>query len=35
MPFVALDYGLSAIVFLLIGITSNAQIANFVTSISG
>jgi hypothetical protein len=33
MPFVALDYVLCAIVFLLIGIASNAQIANFITSI--
>jgi hypothetical protein len=33
MPFVALDYVLCAIVFLLIGIAFNVQIANFVTSI--
>ena len=33
MPFVALDYVLCAIAFLLVGIASNAQIANFVTSI--
>jgi hypothetical protein len=33
MPFVALDYVLCAIVFLLIGIACNAQIANFVASI--
>ena len=33
MPFVALDYVLCAIVFLLVGIAFNAQIANFVTSI--
>jgi hypothetical protein len=33
MPFVALDYVLCAIAFLLIGIASNTPIANFVTSI--
>jgi hypothetical protein len=33
VPFVALDYVLCAVVFLLIGIASNVQIANFVTSI--
>lgn len=32
MPFVALDYVLCAVVFLLIGIASNAQIANLVAS---
>jgi hypothetical protein len=32
MPFVALDYVLCAILFLLIGIVSNPQIANFVAS---
>jgi hypothetical protein len=33
MPFVAVDYVLCGIAFLLIGIASNTQIANFVTSI--
>jgi hypothetical protein len=33
MPFVALDYALCAIAFVLIGIACNAQIANFVISI--
>jgi len=32
MPFVALDYVLCAIVFVLIGIASNAQIANLLVS---
>ena len=32
MPFVAVDYVLCAIVFLLMGIAFNAQIANFVAS---
>jgi hypothetical protein len=33
MPFAALDYVLCAIVFLLIGIASNAQFAGLVASI--
>jgi hypothetical protein len=33
MPFVGLDYVLCAIAFLLIGIASNPQVADFVTSI--
>ena len=33
MPFVALDYVLCAILFLLVGIASNGQIADFVASI--
>lgn len=32
MPFVALDYVLCTILFLLMGIASNPQIANFVAS---
>jgi hypothetical protein len=31
MPFVALDYVMCAIVFLLIGIAANAQIANLLS----
>ena len=33
MPFVALDYVLCAVVFLLVGIASNAQIANLLVSV--
>jgi hypothetical protein len=33
MPFVALDYVLCGIVFFLIGIASNAQIASLIASV--
>jgi hypothetical protein len=33
VPFVALDYVLCAVVFLLIGIASNAQIASLIASV--
>jgi hypothetical protein len=33
MPFVGLDYVLCTIVFILIGIASNAQIASLVVSV--
>ncbi len=33
VPFVALDYALCAVVFLLVGVASNAQIASLIASV--